>query len=488
MFSFTATVYSWEPVDIDAMTEEEKAEFADSIFEYYKTVVGVIVSNYRFGITREEIYEQAVREALGTDEELLQRLIASSLDLLDRNSAYLPADEYDNLMRGLSDQIFGIGVLVSEMNGHMMVTGFPSGDSPARLAGIAVGDIIAEVDGTDVSDMGFYSVLPLILGEEGTSVSIGIQRRDIGELLYYEIIRRPIEQNFMVYEFEDDILYMHLSSFNDNCGERMGEVLREADRRKVKNVILDLRDNSGGLMDEALVVSSLFVPSGKTLSEISYKNEKFNITYKSVAAFTERKYDTVILVNERSASASEFVSAALRDNDVAVLIGDRTFGKGTQQQIIPLDPFDAAMRITVAQYLTPAGLPVTTSGLRPDIRVLNRHQKVNESELILPMTFERILEQGDSGDDVLACKQRLALLRYYVDDTGEYDRDTYEAVRIFQESSGLFPYGVLDKSTQIALSAAVADISLMVDDQLTAAKQYFKDGYKVPYDVQSQED
>lgn len=467
LFSFPFTVWA----------EEESLEemLAAYMNRYYTGLVDTIVENYKFDITKEELYEVALRELIGADAEKMEKIIQLTFDQLDENSSYLPAEEFDSFMSDLTENLYGVGLLLQNTKSGFMVTGFPMGDSPGEQAGIRIGDYIVSVNGEDVTQKSFEELLSLVRGELGTTVQLGMKRQE--EILTFTLTRIKIKQSFVDYQFlPGEVLQISLSSFNEGCSEDVKQALEEARKLGVTKILLDLRNNHGGYADEAIAIASMLLPKNSLITILSYKEEGDIEKVVSDAKFRDKKYDITILVNEDTGSASELLTAALRDSGDAYVVGTQTFGKGTGQSILSILPFQAHARLTIFEYLTPKGEKIHRVGLSPDEQVLNHQELVNESDSFLPITFQRKLYLGDSGEDVAALRQRLYLLGYYVGDPLEESFDTLlcDMVKTFQAENNLYPCGDLDMATQTAIYGAVNAMEVTIDDQYNAAYEYAK--------------
>ncbi len=455
--------------------EEYTELLQNTMFKYYKSYMKDIVDNYKFGITLEELYELTIKGLIGVDRGQLELAFSSVFEGLDVNSQYFDKNTYAGFTQNLDDHMYGVGIVVTNLEDRIVVTDFPIDNSPAELAGVSVGDELISVDGQYIKGMNVNEVAPLIRGTLGTTVTLEFLR---GEETYsVTLIRAEIKQNAVFYEYLDgNILYLELSTFNQGCADEVKKVLDEAEAKNVKKVILDLRNNSGGLASEAFAIASLFLPKNMTIATMEYKDEAKNQVYKSTAKFKEKKYETVVLVNEYSASASELLAAAFQDNNMGVLIGTNTYGKGSGQQIYALTAFNSGYKLTVCQYRTPDGTLLPATGLLPDIKVENPLVYVNKNKDIPQMTMERKLYLGDSGEDVKACQIRLSMLGYLAgNQEGNFDQLTAAAVSAFQRDNGLYPCGDLDNSTQGKLYVASASLQAIQDDQFRAAVDYFSE-------------
>ena len=237
--------------------------------------------------------------------------------------------------------------------------------SPAESAGMKSADIIVSVDGEPIKGLFTDEVVDLITGEEGTKVKIGVKRSGKTTPIYFNIPREEIKINPVSHKIlKGDIGYINISQFNDNTYEKLLPVLKEFDNKNISNIIIDLRDNPGGLLDEVVKVSKKFIPKGPIV-HIKYRDKIEETHYSKLP---KAKYKLAVLVNENSASASEIFAGAVQDTKVGTIIGVTTYGKGTVQQILPL-PNGDGMKLTIAEYLTPKKRSINGKGVVPDIEV-----------------------------------------------------------------------------------------------------------------------
>lgn len=461
-------------VELDhGLSDEENAALNELMFNYYKSVVELICEAYPLDdVTPEQIYAAFIKQLIGTSRETVEEAVRAAADSLDKNSFYLSREEYEQYYSHLASDYCGIGLIASSKNGPIIVIGFPEGETPAKKAGILEGDIIVSVDGKSVEGLSSADAAGLMKGEKGSVVTLGIKRgNSVSDI---QVTRDSVEQNAVSYSVDGDIMYISLSAFNEGSSKKMKEALDAADKQKIKKIILDLRDNGGGIGTECFDIASLLMPRGKLITKIEYNNEELNETHYSKADFNYKKYDIAVLVNGNSASCSEMLAGALKDHNLGYIIGVNTVGKSTGQQVIPLDALQGYLKLTVSQYLTPCGEPIPDDGITPDKYIKNKRVSLNSSGKFHDMTFLRKLSFGDSGDDVVACRERLEVLGYYVGDTQnlEFDGLLESVVAKFQSDCGLYSYGVLDTSTMYELFNETKSYEVEEDTQLEYAKEY----------------
>ena len=244
-----------------------------------------------------------------------------------------------------------------------------------------------------------------------------------------------------------------------------------AKKEKIENLIIDLRDNGGGLLDQAIAMADCFVPEGKIITTQDQKIQLFNKVFQGSKGKKE-KYNIVLLMNEYSASASEVFAAALRENDLATIIGTKTYGKGTIQSVSSLQT-GGAIKYTMGFYLTPQGNNINKVGLTPDIYVENSKEKMSPDHFGT-FVYDTVYQEGDSGKEVKMAKQILEFMGLYQGEINEeFDRDLYYAVYAFQTQADLYPYGVLDLTTQLQLRNRLGMSEREHDDQMAEAYAYF---------------
>ncbi|MGE5558538.1 MAG: S41 family peptidase [Bacillota bacterium] len=300
--------------------------------------------------------------------------------LRDPYTYYLNAKEYSELQRDLEGSFFGIGVLLNPGGDYPEVMKvFP--DTPGEKGGLKVGDEIISINGKNTYRMDGELVAKRIRGPAGTAVVLRIRREENRLVIQKDLrmIRRRIEVPPMEWEiirspYDFRIGYLRLYMFNANTSEYMQKALREVKRQKADGIILDMRENPGGLLEQSILVSSMFLPQGVPVVHILQKDGKPLIHYTRNLRIKE--WPVAVLVSGHSASAAEIVAGALKDHRAAVLVGTKTYGKGLVQQLIPLNGNNgSALNLTVARYLTAGGHSIDRKGIEPDIYVRNPEKR-----------------------------------------------------------------------------------------------------------------
>ncbi len=444
---------------------------ADIAPKYANNVQAYIENFYKHGITGEDIYRQALEKILEENPDLLGVAIEGMMEGLDDYSTYLDAEEYASWMESLSGTFVGIGVTI-EKRGDYIVVVSPISGSGAELAGVQSGDKIVSVDGKDVVGQPIEAVRSLIVGDLGTTVEVGVIRGE--ELITFTITRSEVEQTTVSHTVTDEGLgYIVISSFSENTPDDVSAALKDFDEKKIKKLIIDVRNNPGGELNSLLDTLRLFMPKGDILY-INYKNETSNTVYKNDKN-SSGKYDIVILANENSASAAEAFSASMKDAGVATLVGRTTFGKGSMQ-VIQRVITGGAIKLTVALYQSAGGSFVDGVGVTPNYTVKNVTRKLKDNPDFPQMQFSLVIDENSSPEMIEAAELRLRLLSISpgtVD--GIFDADTQAAVKEFQEKRGLDATGVLDIMTQAELDNATMNIETTVDRQYAKAIELLTD-------------
>jgi carboxyl-terminal processing protease len=304
------------------------------------------------------------------DHQLLQAAIRGMVSSLDPYSAYLDGDEYDEVKISSSGQYSGVGIEVS-MEDEQVVVVAPFEGSPAAVAGIRPGDVIASIDGTPVNTTTLTDTIGRMRGKEGTFVKIGILREGNAEPLQFTLKRSRVELHSVKAEMlEPGMGYVRISQFSETTGDDLDAALKDLRKRNgaaLKGLVLDLRNNPGGVLEAAVSVSDEFLDSGVIVTAKGRTAEsKFEMD--ATAGDALNGAPIVVLVNGGSASAAEIVAGALKDNHRAKLMGRTTFGKGSVQTVIPLTG-NSAVKLTTSLYYTPSGISINHRGIAPDIEL-----------------------------------------------------------------------------------------------------------------------
>lgn len=460
------TVSAEEAVD----TQEQEYKYSD----YVKSIAKQIALMGRYNnLVENNLYLAAINAVLEENPELYDIAVKAMLEQVDENSMYYNEEEAKAFMESLDDEVVGIGVTVLNRDGYIMVSQ-PIPGSPAHKAGIKAGDIILRANGVSLEDMPLDEAVEYIRGKEGTAVTIDVQRSGMEGTIPFEIIREKVMSPSLDFELieKDDkkIAKVTIYSFTENVAVQFKEALDKADAAGTKNLIIDLRDNGGGYLSQAVAIADMLLPAGKIITTEDHKLDVLDMKYESTGI--GKKYEIVVLINEMSASASEVLTAALVENEAAIAIGTTSFGKGTVQSVYNT-PKNGVMKFTVAYYLTPNGNNIHEKGITPHSVVENSSVPVDMSQFEL-FTYTKKYQLGDTGSEVENAKKMLEMLGIYIGEINDvYDENLKGAVAVFQEAMELYPYGVLDFSTQMNLYEKLKSMKIEVDDQLEAAIDAF---------------
>ena len=317
----------------------------------------------------DDAYQKIHSEAMDppTRDELAQGAVKGMIRVLnrsgDRYALFYSPKGYREFREYTSGHFSGIGVWLKEKNGELaIISVLPS--TPARAAGLRAGDVVERIDGKSVAPMTVEQAVNLIKGQPGTEVSLTVDRD--GELLTYSITRAAIQLPEVVSRMNGaDLGYVHVYGFTRGTGDELRNAVKKLTAKGARGVILDLRDNGGGLLSEAIDVASVFLETGKI---VTYKQSSSSEVVYDAEGDAFDGIPLVVLVNEGTASASEIVAGALQDRDRAVLVGSTTYGKGLVQQVFPLGDA-SALKFTTGAYFTPSGRNINGKGIQPDVEV-----------------------------------------------------------------------------------------------------------------------
>ncbi|MEG2669270.1 MAG: S41 family peptidase [Oscillospiraceae bacterium] len=371
---FGNITFATEPLPLEERTPEQTNEYIKMLVEHL-----AIYSRYE-KVNEGSLYKAALEGIMLENPELFETAMKAMLKSVDENSAYFTEEESMSFQTGLDGEIIGIGISINEIDGDFVIGSFLE-NSPAKTAGLMVGDVIVSVDDADVKGTQLNNLTSRIRGEIGTEVTVGVMRENAEEELKFSVIREKITTKMIDYkiygENENRVMYIGFGTFTNGISEEFSKVLDIADNEGITNILIDLRNNGGGILSEAIAIAENFVPSDNVITTEDHKIDMFDITYKSKNT-RNKKYDTAVLINGNSASASEVLAAALSENEVGILIGEQSYGKGTVQKVVGLDN-NASMKYTMAYYLTPNGNNINKVGLAPYAIVKNDSVPIDAS-------------------------------------------------------------------------------------------------------------
>ena len=319
-----------------------------------------------FGEVLEKINKDYVDEI--NQSESMDSAINGLLQSLDPYSAYMSPEIFNEMQTETSGEFGGLGIEVSMESGVVKVIS-PIDDTPASRAGIKAGDYIVKINDVQVQGKSLSEAVDLMRGPVGSGIELTIRRRGERKALIFNVVREIIQiQSVKADILEKSIGYLRLTSFNENSGKQIEREIKKLEKNKdVKSYILDLRNNPGGLLSQAIKISDFFLDNGEIVSTKSRKPSENRKWFAKKGDLTNGKV-LIVLINYGSASASEIVAGALKDHKRAILLGENSYGKGSVQSIIPLKN-DGAIRLTVAKYYLPSGKSISEVGVSPDIEI-----------------------------------------------------------------------------------------------------------------------
>jgi len=337
------------------------------------------------------IQKQFVKEV--SPKELIYGALKGMLSHLDPYSQFLKPDEYKELLTETEGEFGGLGIEIGIRDGLLTII-TPLEGTPAWRAGLKPGDRIVKINGELTKGITLEEAVKKLRGKPGTKVKITILREEDNLIKDVEIVREIIKiqdvKNVKI--LESGIGYIKISEFREKTPQQLDRALSKLKKKGIKGLILDLRNNPGGLLSSAVKVAERFLEKGKVI--VTVKERKTNKTYSYKANYKNPLLNIpmVVLVNKGSASGSEIVAAALKDNKRAIILGEKTFGKGCVQSVIPLED-GSAIRLTTAYYYSPKGKVIQDEGVLPDIKV--EYKKIEEKKEKAEEVFEKVENKKD---------------------------------------------------------------------------------------------
>jgi len=319
-----------------------------------------------FGEVLEKINKEYVDEI--NQSEGMDSAINGLLQSLDPYSAYMSPEIFNEMQTETSGEFGGLGIEVGMESGVVKVIS-PIDDTPASKAGIKAGDYIVKIDNIQVQGKSLSEAVDLMRGSVGSEIELTVRRRGEKKALTFKIVREIIQIKSVKAELlEKSIGYIRLTSFNENSGKQIKKEIQKFEKNNnARSYILDLRNNPGGLLSQAIKISDFFLDNGEIVSTKSRKKSENKKWFANKGDLTNGK-TLVVLINYGSASASEIVAGALKNHKRAILLGENSYGKGSVQSIIPLKN-NGAIRLTVAKYYLPSGESISEVGVSPDIEI-----------------------------------------------------------------------------------------------------------------------
>jgi carboxyl-terminal processing protease len=342
------------------------------------------------------------------DKTLLEHAIQGMLSGLDPHSSYLTADDYQELQVGTTGEFGGLGIEVGMDDGFVKVIA-PIDDTPAQRAGIKTGDVIVRLNDTPVQGMTLNDAVKIMRGKPGTPIVLTIVRENEDKPLKIKVVRDIIQvKSIKSRLLEADYGYVRVSHFQTHTGDDLTQALTDLvkeNKRPIKGLVLDLRNNPGGVLNAAVAVADAFLKDGMIVYTEGRVNDAY-LKFKARPTDLLEGAPMVVLVNGGSASASEIVAGALQDHKRAIIMGNKTFGKGSVQTILPINN-NAALKLTTARYYTPSGRSIQAEGIKPDIELSKvqiasvdeaNEDAVKESDLMRHLQREKDKSKKSSSE------------------------------------------------------------------------------------------
>ncbi|MFJ7682604.1 S41 family peptidase [Peribacillus butanolivorans] len=433
---------------VESLAPDKHAEF-EKLYSTYDT----IKDNYYEEIDQDKLVDGAINGMI------------KSLD--DPYSTYMDKKEASSFHESISSSFEGIGAEIQEQDGEIMVVS-PIKGSPAEKAGIKPNDIILSVDGKSVEGLSSSEAVLKIRGEKGTKVELSISRAGESDPIDLTIKRDTIPIETVYSEMLDDgVAKIQVTSFSEHTVQELETALNDMSKKDMKGLILDLRGNPGGLLDQAIDMASLFIPNGEVVLQVEDRSGKKEV-FKSKNN-GELKIPVVVLIDDGSASASEIVAAAVSESADIPLIGVKSFGKGTVQTAQDFDD-GSNFKYTAAKWLTPEGNWIHKKGIKPDIKV-----NLPDYASLPYISPDKELKASDSSSEVKAAEEMLKAAGYNpgkID--GFFDEETTNAVKEFQKEQKVKETGIIKDDTTVKLMQVIREKILENDTQVKKAVEVLK--------------
>ncbi|MFD0588564.1 S41 family peptidase [Paenibacillus sp. GCM10027627] len=424
-------------------------------FKQFNTAYSKIMNDYLDGAKSEDLINGAA-----------QGMVSS---LKDPYSQYLIGEAGKQYTQSYEGEFYGIGANMRQEEGLYVITSVIK-DTPAEKGGLLTGDAIIAVDGKEVKGLSFQELLGLVRGEKGSSVTLKLQRSGEKEPLDITLKRAAIPVHTVTSEMlEGGIGHVTISRFAEKTAEEFETELANLQKKgPLKGLLLDLRSNPGGMLDSTVDIASILIPKGKKILDVVYKNERRTVSFVSHQK-EAWSIPVTVLVNGQSASASEVMAAALKESAGAVVIGEKTFGKGVVQAFGSF-PDGSVLSLTEAQWKTPGGTWINKQGVAPDLVV-----ELPAYANVRPLATGSKMKRGSYGDNVVTLQVMLKELGYGPTGTeGVFDETTEKALKQFQSAEGLETTGEFNDKTGYRLVELLREKLGKEDTQLQKGIEVLK--------------
>ncbi len=455
------------PPESEAVIQEVSTEMQKYIIKMYAKT---LAANYYYGVDDEELLYAVICDIIEEGKVDLNSAIEAMIGALgDEYAEFYYPEDYNAMTEEITGEFSGIGVTISENKDGVVVLGVFE-DGPAYKAGMMPYDYIVEVDGVNVRGQSSSEVRELVVGEKGTQVKVTVLRN--GKELELTCIRDIVEVSQVETKMiTDKTAYIKLIQFTSNAPDEMREVVEDLRQKGVKNVIFDLRDNPGGDLNAAIDMANIFVSAGD-IGEIRYKDSSYNQMLKS-NNYNSPKFNMLVLVNENTASSSEFLAMAIQSRGAGKVLGVQSYGKGCLQAVQNAVG-GAGFKYTIGEFYTFKGQRIHTKGITPDIVVNNEYIEV-DVDAFEKIDVDVVLENPYDEKSLLALEQRLEVLGYLSEADGIYDDETRDAIARIQSTLGYKVTGEVGFYEYLFLKDYnYDDVEMLVDHQMDAALKYFR--------------
>ncbi|MGP7818502.1 S41 family peptidase [Niallia sp. 01092] len=427
------SAFNKEKQEMNTYTQDSET---DSLVKV-KTAYELIFHNYVQKVDKEKLEEGAIKGMLST--------------LDDPYSVYMDKDTAKQFDQALDPSFEGIGAEISTEDGKIVIVS-PIKDSPAEKAGIKPNDEIVKVDGQNIKGEDLYEVIKKIRGKKGSEVDLEIERPGVDNPISVTVVRDEVPQITVYSSIKRDggenIGYLQITSFSEETASEFKTAMKSLEKTGISGLILDVRGNPGGLLPSVNSILEEFVPAQKPYVQIERRDGKKEKFYSHLK--TKKDYPVVVLVDKGSASASEILAGALKEAANYTLIGERTFGKGTVQQAVPMGD-GSKIKLTLFKWLTPDGNWIHKKGIQPNLVV--EQTALYQTH---PLQIKETLKRENNDEQVKYAQEILTSLGYRTDrEDGYYSSQTETAVKAFQNQNGLQATGMIDAHTASKLQEEV---------------------------------
>ncbi|OGW93325.1 MAG: hypothetical protein A3G36_02620 [Omnitrophica bacterium RIFCSPLOWO2_12_FULL_45_13] len=363
-------------------------------------------------------------------KKMIYGALRGMLSSLDDFSQFMDPDEYKEITVGAKGEFGGIGIEITSKDGIITIIA-PMAGTPADAAGIKSGDRIVKINGKTTKDMTLNDAVKMMRGDPGTQLTLTVWREKEERVFDIPVKRAIIKINSVkdAYLIDEKIGYVKLIEFQEKAAQELEGALKKLEAQGMDSLILDLRNNPGGLLDSAIEVCEKFLPKDTAVVSTKSRKASQDMLYKSKVNSQHPNYPIVVLVNEGSASASEIVAGALQDNKRAVILGAKTFGKGSVQTVIPLKD-SSALKLTTAAYFTPSGKSIMNQGVMPDL-IVERYELKDKKKSPSDI-FEKI-----GGENAAKLEEKRPKAKEEIERDSQLERavDLMKALKIYRKSN-----------------------------------------------------